>query len=534
MSHEQSLRVRPTRPELIAYGGDASHVAVSTTLVADTLTPISAFARLRQGMRGGAFLFESVEGGELMGRYSFMAAGLTQGISFSNGVATLHDGEKTSTRAFTDPLDLVRDRLADWNVWSPVPLPRFHGGEVGWLGFDCVQYFEGVPLPKGAGVDVPEGRLMSADFVAAYDHLRHRIMLITHAPLAERTAESSDDVSDARDRAWTLARARLAAAVTRLQTQAALPPLADPEDTTLPTPSFVPNRSRDDMEAAVARGKKAIEAGEVFQVVVSQRLTVNAAVDPLHLYRCLRAINPSPYMFLLEFEDVAVVGASPEVLVRLEGDEVLVRPIAGTRRRGVNEAEDLALAAELQADQKELAEHRMLLDLGRNDVGRVARVGTVRVDNPLHIERYSHVMHLVSDVRGALADGLDCFDVFRACFPAGTVSGAPKVRACELLSELEPDRRGIYAGAVGYFGVGGDMDTCIAIRTLVVEPDAVHAQAGAGVVFDSVPALEHEECLHKARAGLRAVAAALADPFATVHPDASDAAEGRHARLADR
>ena len=518
----RALRVHPSLDELLAYDGDASHVAVSATFVADTITPISAFARLRQGVQGGTFLFESVEGGELMGRYSFMAAGLTDGVSFKDGIATITERGQSRDVPFTDPLDLLRARLADWRVWSPVPLPRFHGGAVGWLGFDCVQYFEGVPLPPGAGVDAPEARLLSADFVAAYDHLRHRITLIAHAPLRSDSPDAR--TTDARTTGWRAARTRLQRAARRLHTPAELQPLVDPDDTSWPTPDFVANRTRADMEAAVLRGKEAISAGEVFQVVVSQRLTVHAQIDPLHLYRCLRALNPSPYMFLLEFDDVALVGASPEVLVRLEGDEVLVRPIAGTRRRGATESEDQALAAELLADEKELAEHRMLLDLGRNDVGRVAKLGTVRVDDPLHIERYSHVMHLVSDVRGTLADGLDCFDVFRACFPAGTVSGAPKVRACELLAELEPDRRGIYAGAVGYFGVGGDMDTCIAIRTLVVEPDAVHAQAGAGVVFDSVPALEHEECLHKARAGLRAVAAALAEaPDAALSPRTAEA-----------
>ena len=258
------------------------------------------------------------------------------------------------------------------------------------------------------------------------------------------------------------------------------------------------------MESAIQRAREAIEAGEALQVVVSQRHTVPVTVDPLELYRAFRGLNPSPYMFLLGFEDFTVVGASPEVLVRLEDEEILVRPIAGTRRRGRDEAEDEALERELLADAKELAEHRMLVDLGRNDVGRVAEIGSVRVERPLHIERYSHVMHIVTDVHGRLADGLDAFDVLRACFPAGTVSGAPKVRACELLAELEPDRRGPYAGAVNYFSVNGSMDTCIAIRTMIVEPDAVHLQAGAGVVYDSVPAHERQECLSKAEAGLRA------------------------------
>ena len=340
--------------------------------------------------------------------------------------------------------------------------------------------------------------MLRADLVAAYDHLRHRVVLVHCVPL-------SGDLNALRDASV----AQLTAAARALMTPAALPPIANPEDGGGPQLDVMANRSQADMVAAVARAKEAIVAGEVFQVVVSQRLTAKVAVEPLRVYRCLRALNPSPYMFLLEFDDVAVVGASPEVLVRYEDGEVLVRPIAGTRPRGVDPVEDDALARDLLADPKELAEHRMLLDLGRNDVGRVAKPGTVQVDAPMHIERYSHVMHMVSDVRGEVAEGHDCFDVFRACFPAGTVSGAPKVRACELLAELEPDRRGLYAGAVGYFGFGGEMDTCIAIRTLVIEPDAVHAQAGAGIVMDSDPVSEHQECRHKAAAGLRAVAASL-------------------------
>jgi len=263
------------------------------------------------------------------------------------------------------------------------------------------------------------------------------------------------------------------------------------------------------MQDAVRQGREAIEAGEVFQVVLSQRLTVEARLAPLELYRALRALNPSPYMFLYRFRDFSLVGASPEVLVRVEDGEILLRPIAGTRPRGRTEEEERALEAELLADEKELAEHRMLLDLGRNDVGRVAALGSVRVEDPMHIERYAHVMHIVSDVRAQVAEGFDCLDVLRACFPAGTVSGAPKVRACELIAELEPQRRGLYAGAVGYVGANGNLDMCIAIRTLVVEPDCVHIQAGAGVVWDSVPETEHRECLHKARSGLRAVELAL-------------------------
>ena len=499
------MSCRPTLAEVLAYAGDASHAVLSVSLLADTETPISAFWKLCGG-RSDSALLESVEGGELMGRYSFMVCGAAERFEFRDGRGQLRANGKINVLPVADPLTVVSDRLAAWSAWSPVDLPRFHGGAVGYLGFDCVRYFEDLPLPAADPLGLPEGVLLFADEVFAYDHLAHRLIAMVHAPLGgDRRA------------AWHAAVARLEAAMGRLESGVgppAQPWLFDASaerlagEATLAPPRA--NRSQADMEAAVAKAQQAIVAGEVFQVVVSQRLTVAARVEPFALYRALRALNPSPYMFFFDFKDFAVVGASPEVLVRLEGEELLVRPIAGTRRRGKDRAEDERLAAELRDDQKELAEHRMLVDLGRNDVGKVAAVGTVRVERPLHIERYSHVMHMVTDVHGRLAEGRDCFDVFRACFPAGTVSGAPKIRACELLAQLEPERRGLYAGAIGYFGVGGDMDTCIAIRTLVVEPEAVHAQAGAGVVYDSVPEREHHECLDKAAAGLRAVELALA------------------------
>lgn len=499
------MSFRPTLAETLAYAGDASHAVLSVSLLADTETPISAFWKLCGGQANSALL-ESVEGGELMGRYSFMVCGAAGQFSFRDGQGELHTDGRREPMPVTDPLTVISDRMAGWSAWSPVDLPRFQGGAVGYLGFDCVRYFEDLPLPAADPLGLPEGVLLFADEVFAYDHLAHRLIGMVHAPLAgDRGAN------------WRAAVRRLEVAMARLASAdgpAAKPWLLGVDDAAGETaPTLAPpvaNRSRADMEAAVARAQEAIVAGEVFQVVVSQRLTVGARVAPFALYRALRALNPSPYMFFFNFGDFSVVGASPEVLVRLEGDELLVRPIAGTRRRGIDRVEDEALAAELRADEKELAEHRMLVDLGRNDVGKVAAVGSVRVERPLHIERYSHVMHMVTDVHGRLAEGQDCFDVFRACFPAGTVSGAPKIRACELLAELEPERRGLYAGAIGYFGVGGDMDTCIAIRTLVVEPDAVHAQAGAGVVYDSVPEREHRECLDKAAAGLRAVALAMA------------------------
>jgi anthranilate synthase component 1 len=506
------MQPTPSLEAVSEYAGPEGHVALSVTLLADTLTPISLFRALSRGRRHG-FLLESVTGGENMGRYSFVGADIRGHLVLADGVATLTrrtgGGTTLLQETYTDPLDVVKRTLDDWSVWTPQDLPRFVGGAVGSISFDCVARFEPrIQLPASEGLGAPEAELLLVDGLAAYDHVRRRVHLIVHAEL------SGEPGSAEREAAYRRAEDRLLAMVGRLATVPRVPeaPWILPEGPLPPVEEALdihPNRTPDDMRAAVRRAREAIADGEVFQVVPGQRLTVPVTVDPLTLYRALRATNPSPYMFLLRLDGRSLVGASPEVLVRLEGDDLLVRPIAGTRRRGVDAAEDALLAADLLADEKELAEHRMLVDLGRDDLGRVAAKGTVRVEEPLHIEYYSHVMHIVSDVRATLRPGLDGFDAFRACFPAGTVSGAPKVRACELLAQLEPDRRGAYAGAVGYFGVDGSLDTCIAIRTLVVDDAGVHTQAGAGVVWDSDPDTEHRECRQKALGGLRALQLAL-------------------------
>ena len=501
----------PAEDEVLAHRGPERFAALSISLLADSETPISIYRRLARGQRDAALL-ESVEGGELMGRYSFIIAGADQRFTFRDRAGVLEreaDGGPTREEiAFADPLEYLRDKLAEWTVWSPGPLPRFHGGAVGYLGFDCVRYFEELPLPDGQGLGHPDGRFLFTREIYIYDHVSRRLTLVTYIP------QDGD-----RSAAYAAGVARIERAMERLYDELLSPGLpwpvgpgeltaaGDPERSDL---AWTTHRSRGEFEEAVRQAREAIRQGEIFQVVISQRLSVETPLDPLELYRALRALNPSPYMFLLRFEDFAVVGASPEVLVRLEDGEVLLRPIAGTRPRGATPEEEAELEADLLADEKELAEHRMLVDLGRNDVGRVAAVGSVRMERPLHIERYSHVMHIVSDVRGQLDGDRDCFDVLRACFPAGTVSGAPKIRACELLASLERERRGLYAGAVGYFGAGGNMDMCIAIRTLVVEPDAVHTQAGAGIVWDSEPEREYDECLHKARSALAAIRLAAA------------------------
>lgn len=488
-------RFRPNLEELRAARASGHRAAVvGASVVMDGETPLSCFARL-DGDPGGAFLFESVEGGERTGRWSFFGSGLASGLVLDDqGLARF--GPDGRAPLDGSPLDAVREALAEATAYVGPELPPFGGGLLGHVAFDALARFEPVPIAPGAA-SAPELQLMAADAPFAYDHADHAVHALTRVPL-------DDDLETGLARA----RAELEARLARLAEPIRLAPFnldgASAEELEVEA-----SRSQEDFERSVREAKQAILDGEIFQVVLSTRFTVRRSVAPLSLYRALRALNPSPYMFLLRPPDgPALVGASPEVLVRVDRGDVLVRPIAGTRRRGRTLAEDLALERELLADAKERAEHMMLLDLGRNDVGRVAAPGTVRVEAPLHIERYAHVMHMVSDVHGRLHDEADALDAFRAGFPAGTVCGAPKLRAAELIATLETDRRGPYAGAVGYFDPTGQMDTCIAIRTAVVHADRVEVQAGAGIVHDSEPELEWKECRNKARSPLTAVALA--------------------------
>jgi len=490
------MQVLPSLDEVLAWKGDATHMALSIELLTDMETPISLYQKLG-GDRPNSFLLESAEGGDTLGRYSFIGCEVAASFRFSDGEGTLERRDLWKRIAFKDPLEVLQGLLDEYRVVPREGLPPFQGGAVFYLSYDCVRYFESIPLPAPKALNIPEGIFLLVDELVIFDHLKHRVFLVTHIPLTgDRAAHYQRGV------------ARLASLLDRFQVP--IPPsrpfLAGRTPSALP---FKPNLEREAFERAVSQAKEAIAAGEVFQVVLSQRFTLEADLRPLDLYRALRALNPSPYLFYLRFDGWAAVGASPEVLVKVQAGEVLLRPIAGTRKRGATPAEDDALQQELLSDEKELAEHRMLLDLGRNDVGRIARIGTVQVERPLHIERYSHVMHIVTDVRGRLDPRHSALDALRACFPAGTVSGAPKIRAMELISSLEPDRRGLYAGAVGYVDFSGNLDTCIAIRTMVVEPGRVHLQAGAGIVFDSDPAKEYEECLNKARGGMTALALAL-------------------------
>ena len=471
-------------------------------VAADLDTPVSAYLKLASGRYG--YLLESVEGGERLARYSFVGTDPYLVLRVRDGVATHRwlAGPRAGTveRApCADPLEAVRAELERRAVApSPPGLPRFLGGAVGYLSYEVAARYEPtVGIPADDPLGLPESVFMFSDTLLIFDHARHTAKLLTYA---DSEATGGDDAQ-----ARAEAEARLNAMERRLRRAA--PRLPRGQRVGHSIAAIAPSRleSRAAYEAAVERAKEYIRAGDAFQVVPSRRIARPTTAHPFEVYRALRSINPSPYMFYLALDDLAVAGASPELLVRVEDGEVAIHPIAGTRRRDSDPAKDAALEAELRADEKERAEHVMLVDLGRNDVGRVSAPGSVRVTQFLDVERYSHVMHLVSHVTGRLRDGLTPYDALRAGFPAGTVSGAPKVRAMQILAELEGQRRGLYAGAVGHIGFDGDLDTCIAIRTLVFKGGVAYAQAGGGIVADSVPAAEFAETENKLGAVLRAL-----------------------------
>jgi len=455
---------------------------------ADLETPLSLYLKLAN--RSNTYLLESVVGGERFGRYSFIGLPAPVRLRAVGRLVTVMHGDVVAEESQTvDPLEFVRQFLSRYRVAELPGLPRFCGGLVGYFGYDVVRWIE----PRLSGgwlkpdpVGCPDMLLLVSEELAVIDNLSGKLYLVVYA-------------DPTKPRAWHDAQARLRELLGALSL-----PLSPPSEARDAETEVASNFDADTFRAAVDRAIRYVHDGDIMQVVLSQRLSRPFAGSSLSLYRALRSINPSPYMFYFDFGDFQVVSASPEILVRLERGTVTVRPIAGTRRRGATQDEDVALERELLADPKERAEHVMLADLGRNDVGRVAATGTVRLTETMTVERYSHVMHIVSNVEGRLRDGLDCLDVFRAAFPAGTVSGAPKVRAMEIIDELEPDKRGVYAGAAGYLGFSGDMDLAIAIRTAVVKDGRMHVQAGAGIVADSVPENELQETRAKARAVLRA------------------------------
>ncbi len=478
-----------SKEEFKELGGEYNLVPVYREIIADMETPVSAFIKLREATN--SFLLESVEGGETLGRYSFIGINPFMVVSCKNGKMTIEGENEEVIESVNDPLDILKSLLKKYRSAPLSDLPPFFGGAVGYIGYDYIRYVEDVPCKNSDDLDFPELHFLFTDTVVIFDHLKHRVKVLVNVRTIDDAATSYD-----------LALVRIEEIISKLRSSVSVAPLIE---STSKVDRFDVNIEKSDFIDAVKKAKEYIFAGDILQTVISQRFSMPITADPFDIYRVLRTINPSPYLGFLDFSDMTMIASSPEPLIRVEGDKVITRPIAGTRRRGQSDEEDIRLGEELLSDEKEKAEHIMLLDLGRNDLGAVCKPGTVEVDDFMFIERYSHVMHIVSQVSGEIAEDKDIFDVLRAAFPAGTVSGAPKIRAMEIIDELEPARRGPYAGVFGYFSFTGNLDTGITIRTIVVKDDTAYVQAGAGIVADSVPELEYDETVNKAMALLRAV-----------------------------
>jgi anthranilate synthase component 1 len=494
---EAELRLEPTLEEARELAAEGNVVPIRARFVDDCETPVSAFLKLRAGEPENApcFLLESAEQGQV-GRYSFVGIRPRSVLRWSEGKLSEEGGEE---RDAPDPYAAVDEHLAGYRPAPVEGLPPFAGGAVGFFGYDLVRTVEPLAEPNPDPLGLPDMALMITDVMLVFDHLKHELTILSCA-----FVEEGGDVDDAYERAAaTIAdvRARLRGAVPAPERPATCEP-----------PTFTSNMGREEFEAAVARIVEYVRAGDAFQVVPSQRFSAPAPVEAFSVYRGLRAVNPSPYMYFLEFGDFQIAGASPEPLVKVSGDRVETRPIAGTYPRGANEDEDRRLAERLVNDPKERAEHVMLVDLGRNDLGRVCEYGTVTVDELMVVETYSHVLHIVSQVSGRLREGVGAMDVLRSALPAGTLSGAPKVRAMQIIDELEPVKRCSYGGAIGYLSWNGDLDTAIHIRTVVVKDGQVHVQAGGGTVADAKPAYEYNESVNKAKAVFRAVELACRQP----------------------
>ena len=487
---------------------DVDFVPVYRRLISDALTPVQAFQKL--DVSSAACLFESVIGGEKVGRYSFLASepflhikayGTSVTVSRRGGAASSgqgDDGWETETLESPNPLETLREQVRLMNVCHLEELPPFIGGAIGYAGYDTVRYVEHLPDAPHDDRELPDLWFALYDQMIVFDHVQKTIIVLALADVRDKSSAGLE-------KAYSEAGQRVDRLIERLETPGESLQLADIAmggDVSL---DYTSNMTQTEYEDAVRECVEYIRAGDIFQVVISQRLQTPLEVPPFELYRTLRVVNPSPFMFYLRTPDVTLVGSSPEIMVRVVDRQVTVRPLAGTRPRGGTEAEDIALGEELLADPKERAEHVMLVDLGRNDVGRVAEYGTVEISDVMVIERYSHVMHITSNVCGELCEAYDSFDALAACLPAGTVSGAPKVRAMEIIDQLEPNRRGPYAGAVGYIDFAGNMDTCIALRTVVIHDGTAYVQAGAGIVAESVPEAEYQETLNKARGLLSAI-----------------------------
>jgi anthranilate synthase component I len=486
------------RPEQFVELAQAGHnrIPVYREVLADLDTPLSTYLKLASGPY--SYLFESVQGGEKWGRYSIIGLPSVEVLKvYGEKITISRSGQVVEEATADDPLAFIEDYQTRFNAPDLDELPRFNGGLVGYFGYDTVRYIEPrlKPTCPPDKIGTPDILLMVSDEIVVFDNLRGKLHLIVHADPNEEGA-------------YEKAQKRIDELESRLHRQTSDAPQTPPHlsGKTVDESDFVSGFNQEKFEAAVGKIKEYVLDGDVMQTVISQRMSIPFEAPPLNLYRSLRVLNPSPYMYFLDLDDFHIVGSSPEILARVEDDEVTVRPIAGTRKRGATDAEDKALESELLADPKEIAEHLMLIDLGRNDAGRVSETGTVKLTDRMIVERYSHVMHIVSNVTGRLKENTSCLDVLRATLPAGTLSGAPKIRAMEIIDELEPVKRGVYGGAVGYLSFNGNMDTAIAIRTAVIKDQTLHIQAGAGVVADSVPRLEWKETMNKGRAIFRAVA----------------------------
>jgi len=469
----------PTLEELKKRKRDGNLIPIYREIVADLETPVSAFLKISHG--GYSFLLESVEGGERLARYSFIGTEPYRVLT-------------TKAEDKVNPLPLIAEELKKYKMVPATDLPRFCGGAVGYLSYETITRFEELPSPASDPLGLPESLFMFVDTMLVFDHITHKIKVLSHVHLDGDIEQAYQNAVDKIDNL-----------VDRLRH--ALEPGQNKKATTTSKIShnLSSNFSKDEFETGVQKIKQYITSGEAIQVVLSQRLAQPTSATPFEIYRALRTLNPSPYMFFLSLSDFCIIGASPEILVRVEDDMVMTRPLAGTRPRGESSDEDTTLEKELRNDEKERAEHIMLVDLGRNDIGRVSEPGTVEVSDLMNVERYSHVMHLVTHVQGKLRHDMNTFDALQACFPAGTVSGAPKIRAMEIIAELEPDKRGPYAGAVGYFSFSGNMDMAIAIRTMIATRGTAYVQAGCGIVYDSIPEREYQETMSKAQALLKAI-----------------------------
>ena len=482
----------PSLEEFRIKAARGNLVPVYKEILADMETPVSALQKIDNKY---SFLLESVEGGEKIAQYSFLGSNPSLVFwSKDDTVTIIKDGVTEKKTGVSDPIEELKKLMGEFRPVNVKGLPRFHGGAVGYVSYDMVRYFEKLPPGKSDELKMPDCFFMLTDTILVFDHVNHKIKVVSNAHInGNRNA-----INEAYDKAV----AKIDEIISILKQ-----PLSYRKsnrngwDESKVKSNFTPEK----YAKAVCAAKEYIKAGDIVQVVPSQRLSVPVSADAFDIYRALRTINPSPYMYYLKLDGLQIAGSSPEVMVRAENGVVTMRPIAGTARRGSSDEEDAEIAKELLSDPKELAEHVMLVDLGRNDVGRVCQYGSVKVDELMVIEKYSHVMHIVSNVVGKLRHDKDAFDVLRACLPAGTVSGAPKIRAMEIINELEPSQRGIYAGAVGYFSFSGNSDTAIAIRTVLIKDGMAYVQAGGGIVADSIPANEYQETMNKARACMKAI-----------------------------